>query len=191
MQYGGNPVSIAIANAVLDVIETEKLCQNAKQVGDFMLKELGRLQQEYEFIGDVRGCGLFLGIEIVQDKLGKHPAPEVAEFIVSAFKQNFVLMSTEGMEGNILKFKPPMCFNMDNARHWLNVFERILVQTFNEMESILSISFKTGITKQDSGLGGSCCSTNSTKDGSISSSSCLSDDSLTSLSTSSGGEDNL
>ena len=177
-------MSIAIANAVLDVIEDENLCRNAKQVGEFMLKELKQLKQDYELIGDVRGCGLFLGVEIVKDKQNRQPAPEMADYIVSAFKQKLVLMSTEGIEGNILKFKPPMCFNMENAVHWLDVFRRILVAAAgNEQQDLLSSS-PNGLSKQDSGL--ESCS-NSTQDGSISSSSCLSDDSLTSLSS---GEEN-
>merc|ERR1712029_541024 len=124
--YGGNPVSISIANAVLDVIENEKLKENAKLVGDYMLDELEKIKLSCDLIGDVRGKGMFLGIEIVKSKKSKNQASEIADYIVSEFKRNFIIMSTEGVYGNILKFKPPMCFSLENAKHWLTVFRTII-----------------------------------------------------------------
>ena len=94
--YGGNPVSISIANAVLDVIEKEKLQENAKLVGDYMLSELEQLKPLCKHIGDVRGRGMFLGIEIVRNKEDKEQASEIADHIVAEFKRNFIIMSTEG-----------------------------------------------------------------------------------------------
>lgn len=102
--YGGNPVSISIANAVLDVIEREKLQENAKLVGDYMLSELEKLKPLSSYIGDVRGHGLFLGIEIVRNKKDKHQASEIAEHIVAEFKRNFIIMSTEGKGGHFTNF---------------------------------------------------------------------------------------
>lgn len=69
---------------------------------------------------------MFLGIEIVKSKKSKNQASEIADYIVSEFKRNFIIMSTEGVYGNILKFKPPMCFSLENAKHWLTVFRTII-----------------------------------------------------------------
>jgi ethanolamine-phosphate phospho-lyase len=124
--YGGNPVSLAIAGAVLDVIERQKLQQHADQVGKYMLPVLRRLQRDYPVIGDVRGMGLFLGLDLVTDRISKEPATEVAEFMVRRFKEQGIIMSTEGKYGNVLKFKPPMVFSMSDAQHLLSVLEAIL-----------------------------------------------------------------
>lgn len=198
-------MSIAIANAVLDVIEQEKLRENATAVGNFLLAELNKLKAEHDFIGDVRGRGLFLGVEIVRSKLCKRPDAALAEHIVAAFKQQLVLMSTEGIAGNILKFKPPMCFSMENARTWLDVLRSILAtlddpQTLQAIQCARLAADGQASEKQpaepkqpgesrgaDSALGSSSCSS-SANGGSLSSSSCLSEDSLTSLGSSSGDE---
>lgn len=89
-------MSISIANAVLDVIEREKLRENAKLVGDYMLSELNKLKPLCDHIGDVRGRGMFLGVEIVRNKKDKQQASDIADHIVAEFKRNFIIMSTEG-----------------------------------------------------------------------------------------------
>lgn len=82
LQYGGNPVSCAIANAVLDVIEKENLRENASQVGDYLLKACETLQKKHKNIGDVRGVGLFVGIELVMDRESRTPASTLAKQVV-------------------------------------------------------------------------------------------------------------
>lgn len=129
-QYGGNPVSLAIANAVLDVIENEKLCEKAVSIGNFMIKSLKSIQDDYNCIGEIRGSGLFFGVDLVKSKETREPATELAEYIVQRFREEKVLMSTEGKYGNVLKFKSPMVFSMENARFWLKTFHSIL----NELE---------------------------------------------------------
>jgi len=121
--FGGNPVSCAIGEAVLDVIEEEKLQQNAKTVGDFMQAELKRMQAVYSVIGDVRGMGLFIGVELVKDRQTKAPAAELTKELIEYFKANYILLSIEGPLHNILKIKPPIVFDLDDARKFLAVLE--------------------------------------------------------------------
>lgn len=117
---------MAVANAVLDVIENESLMEHAASVGNHMLEQLNRLKSKYPVIGDVRGMGLFIGVEMVSSRRTKEPATLVAEYTVAKFKENHILMSTEGKYGNVLKFKPPMVFNKKNVDHFITVFEEIL-----------------------------------------------------------------
>ncbi len=112
--FGGNPVSCDIASAVLDVIEEEQLQQNAKDVGHYYMSQLKALMARYPSIGDVRGAGLFIGVEIVQpDTLD--PNPKLAKHIKNVLRENNILISTDGYHDNILKSKPPLCFNKDNV----------------------------------------------------------------------------
>uniref|UniRef100_A0A3Q0SC49 5-phosphohydroxy-L-lysine phospho-lyase n=1 Tax=Amphilophus citrinellus TaxID=61819 RepID=A0A3Q0SC49_AMPCI len=114
--FGGNPVSCAIGLAVLDVIEEEDLRGNAVRVGAHLKDLLTKLKTRHELIGDVRGVGLFVGLELVTDR-EKTPATEahVVFFI-----------STDGPWENVLKFKPPMCFSMENAELVVECIDRIL-----------------------------------------------------------------
>ncbi|XP_055009141.1 5-phosphohydroxy-L-lysine phospho-lyase isoform X1 [Boleophthalmus pectinirostris] len=124
--FGGNPVSCAIGLAVLDVIEKEDLRGNAIRVGT-MLKDLLRgLYSKHEIIGDVRGVGLFVGLELVTDRALKIPATNTAAYVVKRLKEDHIVVSTDGPWDNVLKFKPPMCFSMDNAKHVTQCIDRIL-----------------------------------------------------------------
>ncbi|WP_235906029.1 aminotransferase class III-fold pyridoxal phosphate-dependent enzyme [Patiriisocius marinistellae] len=111
--FGGNPVSCAIGNAVLDIIDTEELQRNALEVGEFLKAELKKLQIEFPIIGDVRGAGLFLGFELVDNN--KNPLPLHATYLANRMKQKHILMSTDGPEHNVLKIKPPLVFSHENA----------------------------------------------------------------------------
>ncbi|MFT4673294.1 MAG: 4-aminobutyrate aminotransferase-like enzyme/Ser/Thr protein kinase RdoA (MazF antagonist) [Saprospiraceae bacterium] len=112
--FGGNPVSCSIGSAVLDVIAKEALQKNAKLVGGFLKNELHKLQQKHTIIGDVRGAGLFLGIEL--NDAEKKPLPEQASYLANRMKDFKILMSTDGPNHNVLKIKPPMVFSIDNAK---------------------------------------------------------------------------
>lgn len=85
LQYGGNPVSCAIANAVLDVIESEKLQEHAYVVGNYLLEKCTNLMKKHKYIGDVRGVGLFVGIELVTDRTSRTPATALAKEVVSRY----------------------------------------------------------------------------------------------------------
>lgn len=119
--FGGNPVSCAIGLAVLDVIRNEKLIEHAGKEGNFLIKEFNLLKEKFYFIGDVRGMGFYLGIEIVKDKESKEPDAEIASKIVLQLKDQYrILISTDGPYHNVLKFKPPMVFSHSDAVYFVN-----------------------------------------------------------------------
>jgi len=124
--FGGNPVSCAIALAVLDVIADEKLQENARRVGGFLLDGLRELQQRHDAIGDVRGCGLFLGVELVRDRAARTPDRPKAKAVVEAMKARHVLLSTEGPDDNVLKIKPPIVFSAANCDEFITALDDVL-----------------------------------------------------------------
>jgi 4-aminobutyrate aminotransferase-like enzyme len=126
--FGGNPVSVAAANAVLDVIETENLMDNADRVGAYAKAELSRLSETHPIIGDVRGKGLFFGTELVMDKSNKSPATDIANQVANLMRQNGVLMNKLGIHYNTTKMRPPMPFSMENADFLVEVFDHVLTQ---------------------------------------------------------------
>ena len=113
--YGGNPVSCAIGEAVLDVIEDEGLQENAEIVGSYLIEELFKLQSKYTFIGQIRGQGLFIGIELISNTDTLKPNKTLAAKIVNQMKDAGILISIDGPNHNVLKIKPPMVFNLENA----------------------------------------------------------------------------
>jgi ethanolamine-phosphate phospho-lyase len=115
--FGGNPVSCAIGKAVLDVIETEQLQQHALEVGNYLIDELNSLKDEIDLVGNIRGAGFFLGIELVKDHHTLEPAIAEAKSIINFLKSKHIMLSTDGPFNNVLKFKPPMCFSKANAQH--------------------------------------------------------------------------
>ncbi|MGB1590492.1 MAG: aminotransferase class III-fold pyridoxal phosphate-dependent enzyme, partial [Candidatus Thalassarchaeaceae archaeon] len=105
---GGNPVSCAIGNAVMDVIEDEDLQEQAKEHGEYFLSGLCKLKESCPVIGDVRGRGLFIGIEFVHDRITLEPNAEEAERVVREMRDLGILLSTDGPHHNVIKIKPPM-----------------------------------------------------------------------------------
>jgi len=124
--FGGNPVSCAVGHAVLDVIEEESLQHHAKDVGEYLKSMLKELKSKSDLIGDVRGIGLFLGIELVRDQYSLEPADKEASQIVNAMKEKGILISTDGPDHNVLKIKPPMCFSRENALCLVETLDEIL-----------------------------------------------------------------
>ena len=124
--FGGNPVSCAIGKAVLDVIDKEELQKNAKLVGDYLIKKLKGLQSNYEFIGQVRGQGLFIGIEMINDVETLKPDKDSAKIIANEMKKSGILISVDGPDHNVLKIKPPIIFNYENADELVFNFRSIL-----------------------------------------------------------------
>lgn len=124
--YGGNPVSAAVGLAVLDVIEDEKLAGNAAQVGGFLATRLRELAAARTLIGDVRGRGLFFGVELVRDRSTKEPATPEAARIVNALRERGVLLIATGPHGNVLKIRPPLCFSHDNAEELVSALDDVL-----------------------------------------------------------------
>ena len=124
--FGGNPVSCAIGLSVLKVIEEEQLQKNAREVGDFYQSLLRDLQKKHECIGDVRGSGLFIGVEIVKDQTAKEPDAKLADFIKNEMRNRHILLSTDGLYDSVLKTKPPLCFTKENAREVVENIHDIL-----------------------------------------------------------------
>lgn len=123
--FGGNPVSCAVGMAVLDVMERERLQQNALAVGDRLKKGLGKLQDKYELIGDLRGHGLFMGLELVLDRETREPASRQAAAIVNGLRNSGVLTGITGRDENVLKIRPPMVFSHENARQLVDAMDKV------------------------------------------------------------------
>jgi len=113
--FGGNPVSCAIGMAVLDVIESERLQDHARNVGAALLVRLNGLKWSHTSIGDVRGLGLFLGVELVRDRVTLEPDARLAGRVANRMRDHGVLVSTDGPFHNVLKIKPPLVFNDRDA----------------------------------------------------------------------------
>ena len=124
--YGGNPVSCAIGNAVLDVIEKDRLMEHAITVGQALLEGAKKLGEKYQIIGDVRGRGMFVGVDLVKDRKTREPHPSAAEHVLTRFKEEKVLLQSDGPHNNVLKFKSPLAFSMENAKTFLELLDQVL-----------------------------------------------------------------
>lgn len=124
--FGGNPVSCAIGLAVLDVIETENLQENALRVGQHLLSGLRKLAEKHKGIGDVRGRGLYLGVELVKNRETREPDPETLASVIELSRETGVLLSSDGPDHNVLKIKPPLPFTETDADLLLSVFDTTL-----------------------------------------------------------------
>ncbi|XAR55763.1 Alanine--glyoxylate transaminase [Bertholletia excelsa] len=113
--FGGNPVSTAAGLAVLNVIEKEKLQENAHVVGSYLKERLTALKDKYELIGDVRGRGLMLGVELVTDREQKTPAKVETLRVMDQMKDLGVLVGKGGFYGNVFRITPPLCFTKEDA----------------------------------------------------------------------------
>ncbi|MCA1395981.1 aspartate aminotransferase family protein [Bradyrhizobium sp. BRP56] len=113
--FGGNPVAAAAGLAVLDVIEDEGLMQNAREVSRHLMDGLREIGNRHMTIGDVRGAGLFIGLELVRDRDSKEPAPELASLLINRLRRRGILIGAAGPFGSTLKIRPPLCFGKDHA----------------------------------------------------------------------------
>ena len=121
--FGGNPVVSAIGKAVLEVIEKENLQANSLQIGNYILAGLNKLKEKYKIIGDVRGKGLMLGIEMVKDRATKMPASAECAQVVETAKEMGLLLGKGGLWGQTIRFAPPMCINKADADFLLAVLD--------------------------------------------------------------------
>ena len=124
--FGGNPVSCAIGHAVLKVIEEEELQKNAFRVGNELKTLLNEVKSVHDIIGDVRGKGLFLGIEIIKDLETLEPDKQVTHKIVNEMRNRKILLSSDGPDHNVIKVKPPMVFNSSNALFLVETLDKVL-----------------------------------------------------------------
>jgi 4-aminobutyrate aminotransferase-like enzyme/Ser/Thr protein kinase RdoA (MazF antagonist) len=126
--FGGNPVACAAGLAVLDVLEENKLQENALLTGTSWKDALTQLQAKFPLIGDVRGSGLFLGVDLVRDQDTREPATEEAAYIVNRLRECGVLTGTDGPGHNVIKLRPPLIFSETDARLFTSIFETILTE---------------------------------------------------------------
>jgi 4-aminobutyrate aminotransferase-like enzyme len=124
--FGGNPVSAEIALAVLDVLEDEKLQDNAARIGTVLKTGLDTLMRSHRCIGDVRGRGLFLGVEFVESGETLEPAPEITQYVVEHLKKRGILLSSDGPGHNVIKIKPPMSFSESDAECLISELDQVL-----------------------------------------------------------------
>jgi 4-aminobutyrate aminotransferase-like enzyme/Ser/Thr protein kinase RdoA (MazF antagonist) len=124
--FGGNPVSCAAGLAVLDVIRDEALDARALAVGTRLQASLRALADRHEVVGDVRGAGLYLGVELVRDRDAREPAPELASSAVDRARDAGVLLSTDGPDHNVVKIKPPLSFGHPEADRLVETLDRAL-----------------------------------------------------------------
>jgi alanine-glyoxylate transaminase / (R)-3-amino-2-methylpropionate-pyruvate transaminase len=122
--YGGNAVSMAAGNAVLDVIDEEGLQQNCLVLGKRFMEGLNKLQQRHALIGDVRGMGLMLGVELVRDRATREPAKEETIDILEHCREMGMLIGKGGLDGNVLRIKPPMCITAEDVDYAIEVLDR-------------------------------------------------------------------
>jgi len=124
--FGGNPVSCAIGLAVLDVIEEEGLRAHALNVGTRFREGLAELGDRHELVGDVRGLGLFIGVELVRDRDSLEPATEEAAEVVNQMRERGILLSTDGPFENVIKIKPPLVFSHEDAGRVIGELDVVL-----------------------------------------------------------------
>jgi 4-aminobutyrate aminotransferase-like enzyme len=124
--FGGNPVSAAVGTAVLDVLQDERLLQNAVAVGNYTLQRLSGLANRHALIGDVRGAGLFFAVELVSDARAKTPATAQTKRLVNLMRERGVLISRIGLHDNILKIRPPMPFSTQHADLLVDTLDQVL-----------------------------------------------------------------
>ena len=124
--FGGNPVSCAIGHAVLKIIEEEELQKNAFRVGNELKTLLNEVKSVHDIIGDVRGKGLFLGIEIIRDLETLEADKQVTHKIVNEMRNRKILLSSDGPDHNVIKVKPPMVFNSSNALFLVETLDKVL-----------------------------------------------------------------
>jgi alanine-glyoxylate transaminase/(R)-3-amino-2-methylpropionate-pyruvate transaminase len=124
--YGGNPVSCAMGKAVLEVIERDGLQANCKEVGGHLARGLAGLMKKHPVIGDVRGMGLMLGVELVEDPTTKAPATAACVRVFERARELGVLVGKGGLYGNVLRIKPPMCITRADADFMVDVVDTAL-----------------------------------------------------------------
>jgi len=129
--FGGNPVSCAVGMAVLDVLESEYLLENAIETGAYVTRGLQDLQKSHEVMGEVRDLGMFFGVEMVRDG---QPAPQLARRVINHMRNNGVLISTIGKNDSILKLRPAMTFRPKHAEVLFDALDKALIHACKEVE---------------------------------------------------------
>lgn len=125
---GGNPVSCAAVSAVIDIMRRERLEENAVRIGAVMKRRLTEMGEKCPYVGDVRGKGLVMGVELVKDKATKEPAPDLTRKLIDVAAQNGLLIGSVGVFGNVIRVAPPLVITEAEAHESLDIFETSLGQ---------------------------------------------------------------
>lgn len=135
--FGGNPVCCAAALATLEVIEEEGLAKNSAEVGSYIQRGCQDITADVALAGDVRGAGLFVGVDFVEDPFTKEPHGELALYVVNALRERNILISASGVEGNVLKIRPPLSFSIGHANVFLDAFREVVAtESFKRLAGI-------------------------------------------------------
>jgi len=126
--FGGNQVSCAIGLAVLDVLRDEAWQAHALRIGQHLLNGLRPFAERHPLVGDVRGSGLFLGVELVRNRESLEPADREASYVVNRMRDEGILLGTDGPYHNVVKIRPPMPFDLVNADRLIETFDRVLAE---------------------------------------------------------------
>jgi 4-aminobutyrate aminotransferase-like enzyme len=129
--FGGNPVSCAVGLEVLNVVLEENLQEHARRMGERMLAGLRPFVERFTLVGDVRGSGLFLGVELVRNRDTLEPAAKEADYVMNRMREHGILIGTDGPYHNVLKIRPPMPFDEENGNFLVEKMEEILQENFN------------------------------------------------------------
>jgi alanine-glyoxylate transaminase/(R)-3-amino-2-methylpropionate-pyruvate transaminase len=124
--FGGNPISMAAGLATLEVIDSESMQENARVVGGCLKEQLLALQEKHPLIGEVRGMGLMLGVELVRDRASREPATREAAEVTELAKERGLLVGKSGIAGNVLRITPPLCITRDDADNVSGVIDEVL-----------------------------------------------------------------
>lgn len=124
--FGGNPVCCAAALATLTVIEEDGLAENSHKVGEYLKAGLRDITAGIDAAGDIRGAGLFVGLDFVRNSQTKEPYGELGLFVVNALRERNILISASGVEGNVLKIRPPLPFAIEHADIFLDAFRDVV-----------------------------------------------------------------
>jgi len=139
--FGGNPVACSIGLCVLEIVKNEKLQSSAKMVGKHLQNSLINLKDKFSCIGDIRGSGLLQAIEIVNNRQERIPAGRLAAEIMFEMKAKNIVIQLTGRNQNVILITPPMCFNIENSRMFVQTLEEILNVLEQEPENSLNLEF--------------------------------------------------
>lgn len=157
-EYRCTQVMDAVGSVVLEGLKHDNLMEAAARVGKFLLDELIKLQHKHEYLGDVRGKGLMVGVEVVWSRESRKPAQEIAEQIVHRMREEYVILANEGSERNVLMLMPPMCFTQENAVSLIQRLDKVLSElpkhrvSKEEESSLLSYSMAPGMCEGRLGI---------------------------------------
>ncbi|CAD5226508.1 unnamed protein product [Bursaphelenchus xylophilus] len=127
--FGGNPVSCSAVLAVMEVLKEENLLRHSEEMGTHFEEQLGKLKEKHQCIGDIRGVGMFWGLDLVLHRESRLPATELAVDLCFKLREEYgVLLNADGPHTNILKFKPPLCFNKDDLEFAVSSLDKALYE---------------------------------------------------------------